>query len=157
MPTPLLPEDEDIEYYSLTLAAESRGEPRAFQLAVGEVIMRRYELARRGRAWRRAKSIKDIVLWPQQFSCWNDNDPNRKWIESAMTGKLSGLDYLALKQCRWIAQGFLEGHWRRELAMADHYHTLPLGKHPRWSNYKKLIGRVEARLATGWFYRLIED
>ena len=74
-----------------------------------------------------------------------------------MTGKLSGLDYLALKQCRWIAQGFLEGHWRRELAMADHYHTLPLGKHPRWSNYKKLIGRVEARLATGWFYRLIED
>lgn len=142
-------------YLGLTIAGEARGEPREFQMAIGEVIMQRFALALRAKAWRRATTVKDIVMWPWQFSCWNANDSNYKWIEKATMLNLNSADRRAYQQCCFIAEGFIRNVWIPRLDGADHYHTLDLGVRPRWADDKKLIGRVEGRLKTGWFYRLI--
>jgi spore germination cell wall hydrolase CwlJ-like protein len=53
----------------MTVWAEARGEPPRGQLAVAWVI--------RNRMIARAKSLREVVLEPAQFSCFGANDPNR--------------------------------------------------------------------------------
>lgn len=67
---------EDFKYLVLTIFGEARGEIHDGQLAVAMVIL--------NRAKKRNCSIKDVVLAPYQFSCWNANDPNFKLISNPL-------------------------------------------------------------------------
>lgn len=60
-----------------TIWAESRSEPRSGQVAVAEVIRNRT-------AQRKASngSVASTILWPKQFSCWNDSTSWRDKIVS---------------------------------------------------------------------------
>lgn len=62
-----------------TIWAEARSEPRSGQVAVGEVILERTRLQYSSHG-----TVESTVLWPKQFSCWNDSTP---WRE-----KILGLD-----------------------------------------------------------------
>lgn len=55
-------------YLVATVWGEARGEPIKGQIAVAQVI--------KNRSIKKKRSIKDIVLEPKQFSCWNKRDPN---------------------------------------------------------------------------------
>ena len=55
-----------------TLWGECRGEPFEGQVAVGYVIRNR---ALQGGWW--GSTIGEVCLKPYQFSCWNNDDPNR--------------------------------------------------------------------------------
>lgn len=58
----------DLEACALTVYGEARGEPIEGQIAVANVI--------KNRALKHKSSYKEVCLEPQQFSCWNKNDPN---------------------------------------------------------------------------------
>jgi len=63
---------QNVEYMARTLWGEARGESEEGQVAVGHVIKNRVEK----KTWY-GKTIKDVCLKKWQFSCWNENDPNR--------------------------------------------------------------------------------
>lgn len=71
----------DHEILIRTVAGEARSEPPLGQQAVAHVILNRLAaattLAIRNR-W--GASIAEICLKPQQFSCWDDRDQNRRYI-----------------------------------------------------------------------------
>lgn len=91
----------DHEILFLTIVGEARGEPIEGQIAVGNVIMNRVKATR--------KSVKHICLAPRQFSCWNDNDPNRPKLEGIIREILKGsYDFEPYKQIQWVAAGLLE-------------------------------------------------
>jgi spore germination cell wall hydrolase CwlJ-like protein len=62
-----------------TIWAEARSEPRSGQVAVGEVILERTKSGYSSHG-----TVESTVLWPKQFSCWNESTP---WRE-----KILGLD-----------------------------------------------------------------
>ncbi len=65
----------DLQILILTIIGESRGEPIEGQVAVGSVIRNRLHSNPN-----KYKNYSDVCLEPKQFSCWNDNDPNKKYL-----------------------------------------------------------------------------
>lgn len=58
---------------ALTIWGEARGEGSTGMQAVGNVIMNR---VKSGTTWW-GENPRAVCLHPDQFSCWNENDPNR--------------------------------------------------------------------------------
>lgn len=148
----------DRQIITMTIWGEARGAQREAQVAIGSVILNRWNLALTGRAFRRAESIGDICLWPYQFSCWNERDPNRRLILEAfdpLGRPMKGEDLLALKQISMIAEGIASRSWLDETSGADHYHSYPAGhlRWPSWAKWKehtRTIGKFK-------FYRLFKE
>lgn len=68
------PTEADLFTAARTIAGEARGEPLNGQCAVAHVIINR---------WRHgAASISEVCMKARQFSCWNEGDQNRDYIES---------------------------------------------------------------------------
>lgn len=65
----------DESWAILTICGEARGEPREGQLGVAEVIRNRMR-----RRYQSDGTVVGTVLRPQQFSCWNASDPNRRIV-----------------------------------------------------------------------------
>lgn len=143
----------DVQIVALTIAGEARGEKSAFQMAVGNVIRNRWDLARAGRAYRKAQSIGDICLWPYQFSCWLPADPNRRWIDQVVNRSFpSSLDAIVFDRILDMAQGWIQGGYQDAVERADHYHCFPEG-HKAWPKWAR--GRAPVTVVgTGKFYRL---
>lgn len=75
--------NRDTDILARTIYGEARGESISGQEAIASVILNRVAFAkRRGRYWW-GNTIAGVCLAPWQFSCWNENDPNRKIIERA--------------------------------------------------------------------------
>lgn len=89
----------DIQLIAVTLYGEARGEPPEGKRAVAEVIL--------NRAQKWGKTIKNVCLAKNQFSCFLTNDPNFP--------KLLGLaqdfpsDNAALNACLEAAEGAYTG------------------------------------------------
>tara|TARA_Y100000296_G_C5100070_1_gene219451 strand:+ start:147 stop:560 length:414 start_codon:yes stop_codon:yes gene_type:complete len=67
----------DLDIAARTVAGEARGEKNRVQAmkAVAHVIINR---SIHGGWW--GNSISEVCQKPKQFSCWNENDPNRELI-----------------------------------------------------------------------------
>ena len=66
---------DDISVMAGTLWGEARSEGEQGMIAVGNVIMNRVA----AKSWY-GDHIKGVCLKEWQFSCWNDNDPNKQKI-----------------------------------------------------------------------------
>jgi spore germination cell wall hydrolase CwlJ-like protein len=81
---PLVPPDEahidpadwQATIVAQTLWGEARGEGEEGMHAVGSVILNRLR-----RSWRGAATAADVCRAYKQFSCWNENDPNRRQLD----------------------------------------------------------------------------
>src|SRR5215475_12186553 len=93
---------DDLELLILTIIGESRGEPIEGQVAVGSVILNRCNKYK--------DTIDKVVLRPNQFSCWNSNDPNRMLLNNLAKEMTEGLSIDSLyNQCYYVAEGLI-GH-----------------------------------------------
>ena len=101
-----------------TIYGEARGEGKKGMQAVANVVMNR---VKKGGWW--GASIKDVVLKPYQFSCWNENDPNRAIILKATDAQL--------KQAREIADAAIAGTLPDITGGATHYHAKSIT--PYWA------------------------
>lgn len=68
----------DMDIAARTIAGEARGEPYIGQVAVGCVIINRWRIGM-------GQSLFETCLQQYQFSCWNTEDPNRRYISKLRT------------------------------------------------------------------------
>lgn len=108
----------DIEILGLTIIGEARGERIEGQVAVGSVIRNRLQSGKN-------KTYHEVCLADKQFSCWNQNDPNRAVLvelaEMLSTGKFLTDAYY--KQCMFVAKGIVGWHIMDNTAGSLHYLT----------------------------------
>ncbi len=107
-----------IDYMARTIYGEARGEGTKGMQAVANVIMNRVSKG----GWYGA-TIKDVVLKPYQFSCWNDNDVNKTVIINASDKQLS--------TAKNIAQNVVNGNLPDITGGATNYHANNIC--PQWS------------------------
>jgi hypothetical protein len=106
----------DHDYLSCTLIGEARSESIEGIIAVGNVI--------KNRALVNGRNFKDICLAPLQFSCWNDNDINNKYIRGILSDLELGNEIHDpyLRQC--IAIGSIITELRDNTHGAKNYVTI---------------------------------
>ncbi|WP_133717117.1 cell wall hydrolase [Methylocaldum gracile] len=146
MYTPIPPKRasvEEIDTLARTLYGEARGEGILGMSAVAAVIMNR---ARKRRAdggpywW--GDGIIGVCMKPQQFSCWNPDDPNR-----AKLLNVTERDPL-FAQARVIAHIASAGWLADPTGGADHYHASSIL--PKWA-----VGiEMTAKIGRHVFYKL---
>ena len=123
--------NRDTDILARTIYGEARGESISGQEAIASVILNRVAFAkRRGRYWW-GNTIAGVCLAPWQFSCWNENDPNRKIIERADDADIG------FCICKRIALRAASGLLEDRTSGATHYHTRSL--RPKWSVGKSAV------------------
>lgn len=116
----------DFLWLALTVYYEARGEPTVGMKAVTKVIM--------NRARRKNKSIKQIVLKPMQFSCYNGG------LASEIL-KIRELPTF-IKVADTVQEAMAEWEGGDNLGGADHYYALAGmkgNKPPSWAAGMRLI------------------
>jgi N-acetylmuramoyl-L-alanine amidase len=111
---------------ALCIWGESRGEPVEGQIAVGCVVRNRLQAA-----VNTAPRWRDVCLAPNQFSCFNPDDPNYGPLQLALAGHPSA----RLAQQFWIADGVMSGMVQDNTHGATHYLTtaLLISHPPSWA------------------------
>ena len=118
----------DSDTLARTLYGEARGESLSGKVAVANAILNRVKAD----LWNDNKpdwwgeGVEGVCLKPGQFSCWNENDPNRKTIIE-VTG--ANATFIV---CRIIAELALSDLLKDITNGATHYHTL--GTLPAWAS-----------------------
>ena len=120
------------EIFALTLYGEARGEKVEGQIAVANVIMNRLK-----HYPSKYKTVADVCLEKEQFSCWNESDPNYSVLEALSQQMIkNNIMETTLRQCLYIARGVLGGNFLDNTKAALHYLTNNLfnsNKRPSWA------------------------
>ena len=106
----------DWQLMGLCIEREAGGEPREGRIGVGTVILERVE----HRSWD-GKTIKDVILWPWQFS-WTMPEAGEKYYEEAVRiAKDWTEEYrkrVSLQECAAIATCLIQGTVSRDSDIA---------------------------------------
>lgn len=127
--------EQDIDTLTRTLYGEARGESRLGQVAVAWVIKNRVNPKRM-----RRRTVQRVCTEPWQFSCWNENDPNRnKLIALSQTDG----EYRRLRQ---VAEDVLFIVIPDPTSGANHYlnekFLRRLNALPSWFDVSKMTARI---------------
>lgn len=123
-------EFSEIWYLAATIYGEARGEGRESKEAVAWVIRNRVRQPR----W--PSTYRQVVTQRLQFSCWNDNDPNR--LKLAKPG-LRG-DHRAWLECVDVAMAvYYADESTNPLPGVNHYFDVSI-RPPTWA---KVMERVK--------------
>lgn len=128
---------------AFTLFGEARGEGPEGQIAVANVIRNRVDCQRPGFGL----TVRDVCLKPQQFSCWNESDPNYALLlDMATVFKAGAEPGPVLRQCFWIAAGLAAGEFVDNTHGATHYlvRTLLASAPPNWAAGQKVLAVLGA-------------
>lgn len=116
---------DDYFVYTGTIYGEIRGGTTAAQQNVAQVILNRHVAAL---ARDSAATIRDVCLAPRQFSCWNDDDVNRKGILTAFTR-----DPKTWATCAHIAWDALNNQNVDRIGGARNYYATWMKLAPPWA------------------------
>jgi len=81
------------------------------------------------------ENLRDAILKPYQYSCFNKIDPNREKLMNPMK-----YDSTSWAQSMKVAEGVLDGTYRDPTGGATHYHTGNIS--PYWSKGNKELTKV---------------
>lgn len=131
----------DREVWARTGYGESRGEGTGGIRAVMHAIYNRW---RKGQ-WFSGHSMADCCMLEKQFSCWNDEDKNRRAINC--------VDYNdpLMDICRGMIGGILAGDTDPTLS-ATHYFSDTMETPPAWA----ATGIQTAKIGRHIFYKDVE-
>jgi spore germination cell wall hydrolase CwlJ-like protein len=134
----------DTQLMALTMWAEARGESREGRIGVGSTILERVD----HREWD-GKTIREVCLWPYQFSCYLSNDPNYPHLVNISNDFDAALQrFAALRECYDIADGMITGRIARNTTAMQYLNPQVAGEtKKKWlaSGMKSvlIIGRHE--------------
>jgi spore germination cell wall hydrolase CwlJ-like protein len=137
----------DIDILARTIYGEARGEYASLEggmaslIAIGNVVMNRVK----AQSWY-GKTIQEVCRKPWQFSCWNEDDPNRKVL---MQGEIVDPVFTF---CRKVATKVALEEWPDLTKGSDHYHANSMLIIPKWAKGQK----PKIRMAKHVFYQLIK-
>jgi N-acetylmuramoyl-L-alanine amidase len=134
----------DLEILWRTIYGEARGEPREGKVAIGVVVLNRFKSGK----WFGGETIAETCQKPWQFSCWNENDPNRAALMAVKPEKPSA---------RNCIEAALEAERRANetdfLSGVTHYHTKAAPKGvsilnwpPNWAKGKRPVAEIGQHL-----------
>ncbi len=131
-----------LEVLSLTIIGEARGEPIESQVAVGCVIRNRLHSNTA-----KYKDYKDVCLEPKQFSCWNEGDPNRDYLNELGQKMLDGqvINDPYLRQCLLVAHGIADWAIIDNTKGAMNYVTIALFHSPDRPNWTRAVANYVTR------------
>jgi N-acetylmuramoyl-L-alanine amidase len=128
------PTQADFDTLARTLWGEARGEGRAGMEAVAAVILNRQAVALK-RPGRRAQfggpDVAGICRARLQFSCWNVDDPNYKWL---VAPTIAGESF---ELARSVAIAALNGQLLDATGGADHYCVSRIAGQTAWAKGRK--------------------
>ncbi len=126
---------------ALTIWGESRGEPVEGQIAVGCVVRNRLK-----RAINTAPRWRDVCLAQEQFSCFNDGDPNAGPVARAAVNLMTSVPTPELAQALWISDGVMSGAAKDVTHGATHYLTTALlnAHPPSWAKDQPVLVTIGA-------------
>lgn len=122
-----IPSKADVETMARTILGEARGEGWDGMVAVGNVIKNRAKI---GGWW--GNTIKDVCLKPKQFSCWNNDDPNKTLIINADLSSSLAFQQAFAAACYVVYDMGVD-----TTNGATHYHTKAI--HPAWAKGVKPV------------------
>jgi N-acetylmuramoyl-L-alanine amidase len=114
----------------LTLYGEARNQPVMAMIGVLWVIRNRRTLGHWG------PKYSDVCLAPYQFSCWNENNPNRVILKKYLDLYEKGLPLPydpPLDVCGFLVDKLLQGVLKDPTMGATHYYATSLDPAPHWS------------------------
>jgi hypothetical protein len=112
----------EVDVLARTIWAEARGEGETGMLAVANVIANR---KRKQKWW--GKTIREVCLKPSQFSCWNENDPNRRKLLDVKVGDP------AFDKALKIAEQVINGEVGDNTMGATYYYARSMRIAPKWA------------------------
>jgi len=121
--------------YSTCIWGEGRGEPKESKAAIAWVIRNRW--IKNGLVMRYGDTIKEVILKPLQFSCFNHFDPNRK----KLFNPLQYDTFEVWAECFEIAEKVHTEEISDPTNGATHYHHKDMKVHPKWT--EKMIKTAE--------------
>jgi N-acetylmuramoyl-L-alanine amidase len=121
---------------ALLVYGESRGEPVEGQIAVASVV--------RNRVKNRQQGWKDVCLAPDQFSCFDADDPNYPTLQRAAVILMTQPLVPDLAQAQWIADGIMAGSCKDNTQGSLNYLTTRLLEHdpPKWARNKPVAAVI---------------
>lgn len=128
---------DDLDVMARTIWGEARGQDLGGKIGVAWVIKNRAD----NPGWW-GKGVADVCKQPWQFSCWNENDPNRQ--------KLIGVtpQNEMFRDCLMVAAAVLTRNFPDPTHGANHYHAK--GVSPDWAQGEEPTARIEDHI----FYQL---
>ncbi|ERN43196.1 cell Wall hydrolase [Rubidibacter lacunae KORDI 51-2] len=133
--------DVDIDVLARTIWGEARGEKRLGKTAVAWVVRNR---ASRSPSYGWPPTIRQVCQQPWQFSCWNENDPNR---DKLLTVNVSNSEF---RESQEIAKKVLNGEIPDPTNGADHFFANYIST-PDWARGQSIVAEIGVHL----FYRLV--
>lgn len=119
----------EIELLARCIYGEARGEPDAGKLAVAHVVLNRV----RANGFY-GKSVREVILKPWQFSCFNDKDPNLPKIAAETFSKYP------IDICRVIASLAIQSLTVDPTGGATLYHAQSVS--PEWKDKVRFLCRI---------------
>lgn len=133
----------ELELLTGLIFGESRGEPQAGKVGVGLTVQTR--VAHPGH-WNWGYNWREVILCPEQFSCFNLSDPNFNIIIEAKQSKPS-----PWQECAIVAEQIYLGRISSFIGHPTHYHEVDC--HPKWAEKLRKL-KVVNKLV---FYTCFED
>jgi spore germination cell wall hydrolase CwlJ-like protein len=122
---------------AICLYGEARGEGMGGKIGVASVIMNRVKKG----GWF-GKTIHEVILKKMQFSCFNENDPNRtKLVMIAQNWDLYYKKEKALQNCYYVAEKVINGDLKDNVSGATHYKTIKCKA--AWAASMKLMAVID--------------
>lgn len=122
----------DVDTLARTIWGEARGEPENGRIAVGCVIRNRVNSPV---TWW-GTDYRSVCRKPWQFSCWNENDPNRAKLDAVT------MDDWAFDECAGIAAGIIDGTIPDITDGATHYYATTMKERPKWAANMHVTARI---------------
>lgn len=132
----------DTQMLALTIYGEARGEPLKGKIAVGLVILEREKMKQWG------SSIKSVVLYPYQFSCFLPSDVNHNKLKRiANNWKASFQKNKTLQEVYYIADGVINGKLTNFSFSTNIYRNQPThfktkSVNPNWSKSMVMVEEI---------------
>lgn len=114
---------------------EARSECWSGKVGVGLTVQTRVN---RPGFWNWGYNWREVILCPQQFSCFNQTDPNLAEIIGAY--KIRGPLW---QECAMIAEQIYLGRVKDFVGGPTHYHVVSMDKYPSWTPKLKVLGTIE--------------
>lgn len=116
------------------LFGEARDCSELEKVAIAYTVVNR---ANDGKKWN-GETIKEAILKPFQYSCFNNSDPNKEKLMDP-----EKYDNKSFQECLAVAQKVLNGEYKQRNSGATHYFNPEIVKRPKWADKMHKIGKVK--------------
>jgi spore germination cell wall hydrolase CwlJ-like protein len=142
MPTPeeLLPDPQksfgdhsELQLLAMALFGEARGVPKQTRQGIGHVIINR---ALNPGWW--GHSLKEVILKPWQFSCFNQNDPNRQKLRDPLRYEPSEVWRNCCEDAMEVFERLNQPNLPDPVMGANHYYDTSIPP-PNWADEDNFV------------------